>query len=108
MANIAYLLILRTGGMEKACEQWEEIKVGQKNCQAFKAHFSQAYRRYQIRKKATAAAHGYGASENDTQEKYDQVNNEDGMQAISCAAMEYKEAMVKLATINLILSPILM
>ena len=30
VVNIAYLLILRTGGMEKACEQWEGIQVGQR------------------------------------------------------------------------------
>ena len=28
--NIAYLLILRTGGMEKSCEQWEDMQVGLK------------------------------------------------------------------------------
>ena len=27
VVNIAYLLILRTGGMEKACEQWEDMQV---------------------------------------------------------------------------------
>ena len=27
VVNIAYLLILRTGGMEKACEQWEDIQL---------------------------------------------------------------------------------
>ena len=66
IVNIAYLLILGTRGTEKACEQWEDIQVGLKIWQAFKDHFIQAYRRYQIRKKATAAAHGYGASENHT------------------------------------------
>ena len=58
--NIAYLLILRTGGMEKACEQLEYMHVGLKTWQAFKDHFSQAYRRYQIRNEETSAAHGYG------------------------------------------------
>ena len=66
---IAYLLILRTGGMKKACEQWGDMQVGLKTCQYFKDHFSQAYRSYDIRKKATAAAHVYGASSNHTQEK---------------------------------------
>ena len=28
VVNIAYLLILVTVGMEKACEQWEDIQVG--------------------------------------------------------------------------------
>ena len=60
--NIAYLLILRTGGMAKVCEQWEEMQVGLKTWQAFKDHFAQAYRRYHIHKKTTAAAHGYGES----------------------------------------------
>ena len=61
LVNIAYLLILRTEGMEKSCEQWEYMQVGLKPWQAFKDHFTQAYRRYHIREKATAAAHGYGA-----------------------------------------------
>ena len=30
VVNIAYLLILSTGGMEKACKQWEDIQVGLK------------------------------------------------------------------------------
>ena len=66
MVNTAYLLILRTGGTEKACEQWEEIQVGLKTWQAFKDNLSQAYMHYQIRKKAKAVAHGYGASGNHT------------------------------------------
>ena len=36
VVNIAYLLILRTGGMEKSCEQWEDMQVGLKTWQAFK------------------------------------------------------------------------
>ena len=68
MVNIAYLLILRIGGMEKACEQWEDMHWGLKTWQDFKYHFAQSYRRYHIRKKSTAADHGYGASENHTQE----------------------------------------
>ena len=58
VVNIVYLLIIRTGGTEKACKQWEDMQVGLKTCQAFKDHFAQAYRRYQIFKKSTAAAHG--------------------------------------------------
>ena len=54
--------------MEKSCKQWEDMLVELKICQAFKDHFAQAYRRYQIRKKATAAAHGYREPENHTQE----------------------------------------
>ena len=68
VVNIAYLIILRTGGMKKSCEQWEDIQVELKTWQNFKDHFSQAYRRYHIRKQATAGAHGYGVSENFTQE----------------------------------------
>ena len=30
VVNIAYLLILRTGEMEKSCEQWEDVQVGLK------------------------------------------------------------------------------
>ena len=66
--NIVYLLILRTGGMEKSCEQWEDMQVGLKTWQAFKDYFAQAYRRYQIHKKATVAAYRYGESANHTQE----------------------------------------
>ena len=68
VVNIAYLLILRKGGMKKACEQWEDMQVGLKTWQAFNDHFVQAYRSYQIRKKETAADHGYGVSEIHTQE----------------------------------------
>ena len=68
VVNIVYLLILRTGGMEKSCEQREDMQVGLKTWQDFKDHFAQVYRRYQIRKKSTEAAHGYGVSENHTQE----------------------------------------
>ena len=105
--NVAYLLILSTGGMETACGQWEDMRVGLKTWQAFKDHFAQAYRCYQIRKKATVAARGYGASENYTQETESQVNTADALQALSCAAMEDKEAMVNLTIINLTLSQIL-
>ena len=90
VVKIAYLLILRTGGTEKSCDKWEDIQVGLRTWQAFKEHFTQAYRRYQIRKKATAAAHGYGASENHTQDTEDQVNTADALQSLACAAMEYK------------------
>ena len=107
MVNIAYLLILRTGGMENAYEQWEDMQVGLKNWQAFKDHFAQAYRRYQIQKKATAADHGYGASENCTQEIEAQVNTTDALQALACAAMEDREAMANLTRINLTLPQIL-
>ena len=69
VVNIAYLLILRTGGMEKACENWEDMHVGLKPWQYFKENSSQTYRRYQILNKATLATHGYGASENHTQEQ---------------------------------------
>ena len=68
VVNIAFLLIFKTGVMEKSCEQLEDIKVGLKTWQAFKDPFAQAYGRYQIRKKSTAATHGYGELENHTQE----------------------------------------
>ena len=48
LVNISYLIILKTGGMEKSCEQWEDMQVGLKTWKAFKYHFTQAYRRYQI------------------------------------------------------------
>ena len=68
VVNIAYLLILRTGETEKSCEQWEYMQVGLKTWQAFKDHFSQAYRCYHIHKKATSVAHGYKVSTKNTQE----------------------------------------
>ena len=63
------------------------MQVCLKTWQAFKDHFSQAYMRYQIRKKVTAAAYGYGASENHAHETEAQVNTADGLQALGCAAM---------------------
>ena len=38
VVNIASLLILRPGYMKKSCEQWEDMQVGLKTCQAFKDH----------------------------------------------------------------------
>ena len=61
------------------------MQVGLKTWQAFKDHFTQAYRRYQIRKKATAVAHGYGASANYAQDIEAQVNTVDSLQALACA-----------------------
>ena len=90
--------------MEKSCKQWEDMQVGLRTWQDFKDNFSQAYRRYQILKKATAAAHGYGASVNHTEEIEAQVNTADALQALACAAMEDKEAMVNLTSISLTLS----
>ena len=80
------------------------MQVGLKNWQAFKDHFAQAYRRYQIRKKETAVVHGYGASENHTQETKAQVITADALKALACAAMEDKEATANLTIINLTLS----
>ena len=85
VVHIAYLLILRTGGMEESCEQCEDVQVGIKTCQAFKDHFLQTYRRFQIIKKEKAAAHGYGASVKITQETESQVNTADELQALACA-----------------------
>ena len=48
LGEISYLLILNTRGMEKACDQWEEIPVGQNTWQAFNNHFAYAYRFYHI------------------------------------------------------------
>ena len=104
MVNIAYLLILSTGGMKTFCEKWEDMQVRLKIWQAFKDHFTQAYRHYNISKKATAAAHGYGASANHTQEPEAQVNTADTLQTLPYAAMEDKEATINLNSVNLTLS----
>ena len=85
LVNIAYLLVLRTVGMEKACEKWEDMQVGLETWKAFKDHFAQAKRRYQNLKKASAVAHGYGASKNHTQKTEAQVNTVDTLQALACA-----------------------
>ena len=79
------------------------MQIGLKTWQAFKYYFTQAYRRYQILKKATSAAHGYGASANHTEETEAQVNTVDALQERACAAMEYKEAMTNLTSINITL-----
>ena len=83
------------------------MQVGLKTRKALKDHFSEAYRRYQIRNKATAAIHRYGALENYTQETDAQFNTVDALLALACAAMEDKEAMTNLTSINLTLSQIL-
>ena len=80
------------------------MQVGLKTWQAFKDHFAQAYRRYQIRKESTAAVHGYAASANHIQETEAQVNTADALQALACTATEDTEAMVNLTSINLTLS----
>ena len=51
--------------------------------QAFKDHFSQAYRRYQIRNKATAVSHGYVTAANNTHKTEVRVNTEDALQELS-------------------------
>ena len=104
VVNIAYLLILRTGEIEKSCEQWEEMQVGLKTWQTFKDQFLQAYRRYKIHKKASSASHGYRASSNHTQETENQVMNADALQSFACAAMEDKESMENLTNIDITLS----
>ena len=105
VVNISYLLILRTGEIGKSCEQWEEIPVGQKTWQAFNNHFTQAYRRYQIHNKATAAVYGYGAAANHAQETDTQMMTADALiQALANATIEDKEEMRNLTNINLNLS----
>ena len=47
---------------------------------------------------------GMGGSENHTQETEAQVNTVDVLQSLACVAMEYKEAMANLTSINLTLS----
>ena len=79
------------------------MPFGLKTWHDFKDHFAPAYRCYYIRKKAAAASHGYGASSNHTQETEVQVNLADVLQALTCAAMEDKEAMANLTSINLTL-----
>ena len=53
------------------------MQVGIKNCQDFKDNVLQVYRCYQICKKSTYDAHGYGASENYAQETEAQVMTAD-------------------------------
>ena len=93
VVTIAYLMIIRTGGIKKTVNSGKTSRFDCKNGRILKYHFSQAYRRYQIRKKATAAAHGSGESTNHTQEIEAQFNTEDVLQPIACAAMEDKNSM---------------
>ena len=83
------------------------MQVGLKTWQYFKDHFSQEYTRYHICKKATAAAHGYREAANHIQEIDAQVSTLDALQSLACAAMEDKEAMADLTSINLTLYQIL-
>ena len=80
------------------------MQVGLKNWQAFKDHFEQAYRCYQIHTKATASAHGYGDSENHVHETYSQVMTVDALQALSNETMDDKKKISNLTSINLKLS----
>ena len=80
------------------------MHVGLKTWQSFKEYFLQAYRCYQIRKKATSVTHGYGASENHAHETDAQVMTVDALQALENANTEDKEAMEQLTRKNLTLS----
>ena len=70
-------------------------------------YLSQPYSRYQIRKKVTAAAYVYGVSENHTQETDAKVNTAYALQSLTCAAMEDKDEIENLTSINLTLFHIL-
>ena len=107
VVNIEYLLILRNGGTEKFCEKWKDMIVGQKKWKAFTDHFAQAYSCYQIRKKLTAAAHIYGASENYDRETDAQRMTENTIQELANVKIEDKESTENLTSINLTLSQIL-
>ena len=52
------------------------MQVGLKTWKAFKDRFDQAYRRYNIRKKATEAAPEFGASANHTQMEFPKKGEE--------------------------------
>ena len=69
------------------------MQVVQKNWQVLNDHFLKAYRRYHIHKKSTAAAHGYGASENHAHETDAQVMTSDALQALANATIKNKEEM---------------
>ena len=64
------------------------MTIGQKNFQTFKDHLAQAYRRYQIRKKATAAFHVYGASENHANETDAHMMTSDALQSFANVTMK--------------------
>ena len=74
------------------------------NLAGFQRKHLQDHRCYHIRKKATSASHGYGASENHAQEKEAQLMTVGALQALACAVMQYMEAMANLSSINLTLS----
>ena len=50
------------------------------------------------------SAHGYGVAANRIQETDAQVNTVDALRSLACAAMEDKEAMENLSSINLTMS----
>ena len=58
---------------------------------------------FAIRKKATAADHGCGDSENHEQETESQVMTTNILQSLVCASREDKEAMTNITSINLTL-----
>ena len=80
------------------------MQVDQKTWQAFKKNFVQEYRRYQIRKKSTSSAHGYGYAGKHAKETYDQKMMADAVQALTNATIENREAMANPTRINLTLS----
>ena len=100
-------MILRTGGTEKSCGQWEEILVGQKTWQSFKNHFAQAYKCYNIRKTETSVDHGYGDAANHAQETDSQMMTANALQALTNVEIADKESIANLISIKLELSQIL-
>ena len=107
VVNILNLMILRTGGIEKSCEKWKDMIVGQKNWKIFNDYFVQAYMRCQIRKKETASVHGYGTSENHVNEKDAQIMAAYALQTLANSEIEEKKAIKNLTRISLTLYQIL-
>ena len=90
--------------MDKAYEQWKEMPVIQKTCQAFKNHLEKSYMHYNTHKKSTAASHINGTAANHAQEKYTQRMTADALQSLSNMTIEDKKSMANLTSINLTLS----
>ena len=104
MVNITYIIIFKTRVMDKAYEQWKEMPVIQKTCQAFKNHLAKSYMHYNTHKKSTAASHINGTAANHAQEKYTQRMTADALQSLSNMTIEDKKSMANLTSINLTLS----
>ena len=77
------------------------------NLEGFQRPFHTSPQAHPYPQESNSSDHRYGESANHTQDTEAQVKTVDALQALACAAMEDKEAMANLTSINLTLSKIL-